>query len=260
MKIRSVSCVIPCYNSQSTILKCLESVLNQTYVPLEILLIDGGSSDETLFLANSVLKESFIQYTVITQDKNYFPGVAGARQQGVESAKGEYIAFLDADDEWLPEKTELQLSLMQKTGAKFTSTGVTYYYPTKEEHVPYIPDFAEFDYDNYFVYRGIVTSTVIMRKSLALKVIKYDNLEFAEDLNCWLSAFKLGEKCVVLHLPLAIYRVYGSSRSFKIIQHVLSVLRIYIDHNGILCGLVTFLKFLKNNFRRKIKMYTKGML
>lgn len=88
------SVVIPLYNKEHYIEKTLKSVLNQTLQDFEIIVVDDGSSDKSIDVAKSVVSDKI---RIISQDNQ---GVSVARNTGIENAKGEYIAFLDADDEW----------------------------------------------------------------------------------------------------------------------------------------------------------------
>lgn len=101
-----ISVIIPAYNAQSTIAKTIESVRQQTYSNLEIIVIDDGSSDRTAEIVNSIqdLRIKLFNYPN--------GGVANARNRGIVKAKGEYIAFLDADDFWTGDKLELQLQAL----------------------------------------------------------------------------------------------------------------------------------------------------
>ncbi|MFC1763136.1 glycosyltransferase family 2 protein [Planctomycetota bacterium] len=104
-----VSVIVPTYNRANIVCSAIESILAQTYQPLEIIVVDDGSTDET----ESVLR----QYNkAITYVKKNNGGVSSARNRGVAQAKGEIICFLDSDDLWLPEKTEIQVDLMMRAG------------------------------------------------------------------------------------------------------------------------------------------------
>lgn len=100
-----VSVVIPCYNAERWLAEAVDSVLSQTYEPLEIIAVDDGSSDATL----NILQGYGTRVHTITQ-KN--AGVSAARSAGIQQAKGEYVAFLDADDVWTPTKTERQMQFL----------------------------------------------------------------------------------------------------------------------------------------------------
>ena len=107
----SVSVIIPAYNSASTIIRALQSVAEQTLVPLEIIVIDDASSDATRDLIGTFASSSPIPVRVLTQTTN--SGPSAARNAGWDKATGEYIAFLDADDQWHPRKIELQYQVME---------------------------------------------------------------------------------------------------------------------------------------------------
>ena len=102
----SVSVVIPTYNRAHTITRALESVLGQTHRPTEIIVVDDGSSDNTLQILTK-----FKDVTVLSQ-KNQ--GVSAARNTGISHSSSTWIALLDSDDEWLPEKLQSQLALLTR--------------------------------------------------------------------------------------------------------------------------------------------------
>lgn len=97
-----VSVIIPCFNSELFIQDCVESVLKQTYENIEIILIDDGSTDESLSKI-----EQFSTKIMILKKENQ--GAASARNLGIRNSNGSYIAFLDSDDIWHPEKIERQV-------------------------------------------------------------------------------------------------------------------------------------------------------
>jgi glycosyltransferase involved in cell wall biosynthesis len=101
-----VSAVIPVYNNELFVAEAIESVLAQTYSPVECLVIDDGSTDRSSEIAASYGSS----VTVIRKENG---GVGRARNLGAERARGKYVAFLDADDVWLPEKLERQMALFE---------------------------------------------------------------------------------------------------------------------------------------------------
>lgn len=101
-----VSIIIPTFNRAATIGRAVESALSQTYHPTEIIVVDDGSTDQT--------PEALRQFgDAIRVVKQVNAGPSAARNRGVAHARGEIIAFLDSDDDWLPEKLERQLRLMR---------------------------------------------------------------------------------------------------------------------------------------------------
>lgn len=103
-----ISVVIPTYNREKTIERCIDSVINQTYPVFEIIVSDDGSKDNTL---NIIHKKYGNTVQVI---KHNHKGAQAARNAGIRIAGGEYIAFLDSDDEWLPNKLEIQIQELKK--------------------------------------------------------------------------------------------------------------------------------------------------
>jgi len=105
--VPTVSVVIPAYNKGSTIIPAVESVLHQTFSDLEIIVVDAGSTDDTW----NRVKGFGHRVRSIHQER---AGVSIARNRGVEESRGEFVAFLDGDDLWLPRKLELQLAAFKR--------------------------------------------------------------------------------------------------------------------------------------------------
>ena len=104
-----VSIIIPCYNVDQYITTCLKSAINQTYQNIEIICIDDGSTDKTkLKIQDFILKHPDNHITYIHQDNR---GASAARNNGIRNAKGDYLQFLDADDQILKEKIDNQINL-----------------------------------------------------------------------------------------------------------------------------------------------------
>lgn len=103
----TISVIIPIYNAEATILETIESIQQQTFFDWEIVAIDDGSTDGTLELLYSIKDE---RIKIFAYENS---GVAVARNRGIANARGEYIAFLDADDLWTPNKLKSQLAALQ---------------------------------------------------------------------------------------------------------------------------------------------------
>lgn len=115
MEKEKISVVIPTYNRERTLKRSIESVLKQTYLNIEIIIIDDCSTDNTEQIVKSFNNEK-IRY--IRLDKN--SGACVARNKGIEIATGDYIAFQDSDDEWLEDKLEKQMKVLKETGTVVT--------------------------------------------------------------------------------------------------------------------------------------------
>ena len=108
--VSNVSVIIPAYNAAPHVRRALRSVLEQTVRPNEIIVVDDGSTDST---ADEVAR--FGEPVRLVRQKN--AGVSTARNRGIEESSGQWIAFLDADDEWLPRKNERQIAVLKAEGA-----------------------------------------------------------------------------------------------------------------------------------------------
>ena len=106
-----ISVVIPAYNREKTIRTAIQSVLNQTVLPQKIIIIDDCSTDRTVEIVREFCAENQ-NLCLLEQKKNF--GAQAARNRGIQEAKTEWIAFLDSDDEWLPNKLELQKRAIEK--------------------------------------------------------------------------------------------------------------------------------------------------
>ena len=120
-----ISVVIPTYNRKHTLPRALDSVLAQSYQPFEIIVIDDGSTDGTFNLIKS-------KYPSINLLESHKPskslkgsspkGVSVARNVGIKQSKGDWIALLDSDDEWIPDKLIKQVQLLKKMKGRYSAT------------------------------------------------------------------------------------------------------------------------------------------
>jgi glycosyltransferase involved in cell wall biosynthesis len=108
----NISVVIPMYNSEKTIVATLDSVFNQKYLPKEIIVVNDGSNDNSLEIVSDYISKN-IKISVILIDKEN-GGVSSARNEGMKIAKGDWIALLDSDDVWLPNKLQRQKEVLEQ--------------------------------------------------------------------------------------------------------------------------------------------------
>lgn len=129
----NISVVIPIYNSERYLSKCLESIISQSYKNFELVLVDDGSTDNSLSICNE-WKNKFSKIKVIAKDNG---GVSSARNAGIEAAGGEWITFIDSDD-WIDADylTSLTNSLKEHlTSIDWVTSGITYHYQNKERKI-----------------------------------------------------------------------------------------------------------------------------
>lgn len=175
----SISVVIPAFNAAKDIARAIESCLKQTLPPIEILVVDDGSSDDT-----AAVVSAFAEPVRLLRKEN--GGPASARNLGIGVARGDWIALLDADDEWHPEKLERQLALD-------TSERIGIIHGLANVSKPNIPDQVTFD--ALWDANLIVNSSVVIRKSThqALGGFNEDRrLISVEDYNLWLRIAHAG--------------------------------------------------------------------
>jgi glycosyltransferase involved in cell wall biosynthesis len=119
---RKVSVVIPVFNRSVTILRTIESVLSQTYPNVEAIVVDDGSTDSTRALVEGL---SHPKIRLIAHQRNQ--GAAASRNTGMRAAEGEYLAFLDSDDEWLPDKLSVQIALLESLSPEWGMSCSAFY-------------------------------------------------------------------------------------------------------------------------------------
>jgi len=185
----SVSVIIPAFQSAVTIQRCLASVAAQTVKPLEAIVIDDGSRDGSFEIAESLRGEmKGIDLIVIRQTNK---GAGAARNAGCRIAKGEWLAFLDADDAWLPEK--LERSLAHADGASLIAHDFIEVKGSAETYRDCTRHFkAAADPFAALMLRGFIpTSTVLAKRQDVLDVGGFEeSLPAAQDYDLWLKLLK----------------------------------------------------------------------
>ncbi|MEM5510167.1 glycosyltransferase family 2 protein [Pseudoalteromonas sp. AS71] len=125
-----ISVVIPCYNGEKFIRSAINSINNQTLQPFEIVVVNDGSKDDSLTVLNECEKVSKVPLKIIDQENG---GVSSARNVGIAAAEGNWIAFLDVDDLWYPNKLSLQASIISKCSEKVGLICTDYHIDSKED-------------------------------------------------------------------------------------------------------------------------------
>lgn len=187
-----ISVIIPIFNSEKTIEKALQSILQQTYpADWEIICVNDGSTDHTLMiLENFQKKYNAIDVKIISQNNR---GVASARNAGLRMATGEMIAFLDADDVWMKDKTMLQMKALDENELDFIAC-------KKNEKPMLFPynfiknGIAKVTFRKLLFRNEIQPSTVILKSSFLLNVGYFtEGQRYAEDVYYWMKISKLGK-------------------------------------------------------------------
>lgn len=204
-----ISIIMPAYNSEKTLEFAVRSVLAQTYTDFELIIINDCSKDKTPEIIQKMMSEdSRIQ--TLNNAKN--SGVSITRHRGVEVAKGEWLAFLDSDDAWMPDKLEKQVALQKKTGANLLFTGSSFINAQgeKKDAILRVPE--QIGYRKLLKQNLISNSSVMIRKALYQKHESMGN-NMHEDFTCWLEVLRSGETAYGIDEPLLIYRLSPTSKS-----------------------------------------------
>ncbi|WP_338358646.1 glycosyltransferase family 2 protein [Yeosuana marina] len=205
-----VSIITPMFNSETYLSETVNSVLNQTYTNWELLLIDDGSTDKTLEIAQ-ILTSEYSNIILFKNEKNL--GAALSRNKGILEAKGNYIAFLDADDMWKPEKLEKQISFMtnERCNVCFSS-----YELINENGQPLhktVKALPVLTYQKLLKSNYIGNLTGIYNAEVLGKITTL-NFRKRQDWLLWMEAIKKsGKPAKSLSEPLAYYRVRENSMS-----------------------------------------------
>lgn len=193
-----ISVVIPAYNARKTIGDALESVRAQTYPAVETILVDDGSSDQT----GEWVKAQFPWVRVFHVDNG---GPSRARNYGIQQARGEWVAFLDSDDEWQANKLSAQIQVSQQD----PSIGLVATDWLRQNRLPDVPSklpVSKISYRDMLILNRFQTSTVMMKRSLLERLNGFDpSVDGAEDWDLWL---RVSAECQIRKIdwPLVRYR------------------------------------------------------
>ncbi len=178
-----VSVVIPCYNSEKTIKRALLSVAQQSYKDYDVVIVDDGSVDDTKIVVEDFFNGLDMLYQYIYQEN---AGPSAARNRGVKNSSGEYIAFLDSDDEWHPRKLEIQLAIMREKKLNFL--GSRYQYDAFDDSKK-IVKLQSYTFNSLLIKNKYSTPGIMMKKVFFQNLGGFDeSLHYAEDYDLWLQA------------------------------------------------------------------------
>ena len=204
-----ISIIMAAYNAEKTIEQAINSVLSQTYPDFELLVVNDCSTDKTAMLAEAIVKKDD-RVRLISNEKN--SGVSYTRKHGLEEASGEWVAILDSDDAWAPEKLEKQINLQKKTNADLLFTGSAFMDADGKPIDWYLAAPAEVTYRQLLKQNVLSNSSALVRKELYAKYYAVGD-GMHEDFALWLNILKDGRKAYGVDEPLLIYRIAKSSKS-----------------------------------------------
>lgn len=207
----TVSVIMPVYNCAAYVEEAVQSVLKQTLESLELLVIDDGSGDDTFTIVERLAADDA---RVIALKNPQNMGVARTRNRGLDMARGEYIAFLDGDDRWHPEKLEEQIARMQAENAALSYTSYAIVdaagNPSKAAYT--VP--ARVDFNSLLKENVIGCSTVMLTRAVAAEH-RFATDFYHEDYCLWLDILREGHVAAGCTAVLTDWRLIQNSRSFN---------------------------------------------
>ncbi len=218
MTDKLVSIITPTYNCGKFIGRTIESVLAQTYKDWEMIIVDDRSTDDTKSIVEKyAVRDDRIKYCLLEQNS----GAAVARTTAMKMAAGAYMAFLDSDDIWLPEKLEKQLDFMEKTGYAFTCTAYEQIDEDDKLMGKTIKTVVKTDYNRLLLDCPVGNSTVMYNVE---KMGKFEvpNIRKRNDDALWLAMLKKEKYIWGMPDVLMRYRVREnsiSSNKFQLIKY-----------------------------------------
>ncbi len=204
-----ISIIMAVYNAEKTIEYAIDSVLNQTYPNFELLVINDCSTDGTAELVSSIMAKD-CRVRLISNEKN--SGVSCTRKNGLNEAKGAWIAILDSDDAWAPEKLEKQIALQKKMNAELLFTGSAFMDSDGHAIDWYLHAPERVTYRQLLKQNVLSNSSALVRKELYAKYYAIGD-KMHEDFAIWLGILKEGREAYGVDEPLLIYRIAKSSKS-----------------------------------------------
>jgi len=205
-----ITAIIPSYNRYTLLKRAIESILAQTQSVDEIIVVDDGSTDQTQQIQTDFPNISYFY------QKNR--GVSSARNLGIHHAKNEWIAFLDSDDEWLPQKIKKQSMLHQtKDKVLMSYTAENWIRDAKQVKIPKkYRKIGEDAFVENLSYCNIAPSSVIISKDLLLEMECFDeSLEVCEDYALWLKITSIHEIALVNEKLINKYAGHDEQLGFR---------------------------------------------
>jgi teichuronic acid biosynthesis glycosyltransferase TuaG len=243
-----VSIITPSYNSSRFIEECIDSVLSQTHDNWELLIVDDCSSDNSCEL---IEKYNDKRIALIELEKNV--GAAEARNIAIRKAKGKYIAFLDADDLWMPTKLEKQIGFMLEKNIAFSFTSYESISEDGQQRYSIIKAYKKMTYYSYLKNTIIGCLTVIIDREKTGD-FQMPNIRSSHDMALWLLLMKRGFDAFGLEENLGSYRVVSTSNTSNKLKAAFDVWEVYrkVERLGIFYSIWCFINYVFNAIKKRI--------
>lgn len=244
----TVSVIIPVYNAERYISDTIESVLNQTYKDIEIVLVDDCSNDNSKTIIEAYAKKND---GIIYHLQKENGGAAVARNTALSIASGRYIAFLDSDDLWLPEKIKKQMDLIKENSAAICFTAIE----MMDENGKMIKD--KRNVKNKINYNFLLKNTMIATSSVLIDREVVGNFQMplirsGQDYATWLQLMRGGLEAYGINEVLVKYRVGRNSLSSNKLKSIKQVWCIQTrqEQINIISSLINVVYFCTNGIKK----------
>ena len=243
---------MPAYNADRFISNSINSVINQTYQNWELLIVDDNSSDNTYSIAKEISrKDKRIKIYQFNSNK----GASLARELAYTKSKGDYVAFLDSDDQWKETKLEMQVDFMLRNKILFSFTGYEVYNESNK-HTSTITPPLKISFEDLLKTNVIGCLTVMVNKK-NLKISKFPNTRTRNDYLLWLTI--LNENKIFaysIRRPLSKYIVHKhslTSNKLRLIFDTFQAYDYYFDKSNKLKILFYALRYFIYTLKRKLR-------
>lgn len=218
-----VSVIMPCYNMERFIADTINSVIHQTFADWELLIVDDASTDGTVAIVQSLAEQDDrINFSANSEHA----GIAPTRNSCIKKAKGRFLAFLDADDIWHPEKLERQLHFMLDRHIGFSYSSYDLIDESGKPMEKTIKTAGDLDYKAYLRNTIIGCSTVMVDIDV-IGPVEVPDFRTSEDTATWLDILKKGFKAYAIEEPLTFYRIRSHSASSNKLKASADLWKVY---------------------------------
>lgn len=239
-----VSVIMPLFNSESTVEDSINSVLSQTFKEFELIVVDDKSTDNGPLIVKDISRID-PRVKLISLEINSGAGIA--RNRAIDAATGRYIAFLDADDLWLPKKLELQLDFMRLNKYAFTCTSYQVQDHSSSNLLGVRRPPHKIQYDD-LLYENVIGCLTVIFDTKILGYRKMPEIRKRQDFALWLNILKVAN-CYSIDTVLATYRIMPQSISRSKLEMLIFNYLMFRKCEGMGC-LKAFYYVSRNVFRK----------
>lgn len=251
-----VSVIMPAYNAERTIRDSIESILHQSFRDFELIVIDDGSRDGTKEIVEKLAAgDSRIRF--LQNEKN--SGVSYTRNRAVSLAEGEWIAFLDSDDQWLPEKLEKQLALAEQHPDMVLCYTASSFISDDGKPYGYVMEAAERMSYKMLLKKNLISCSSVMIRSSVMKGVKMPSDKMHEDYFVWLTVVREFGVAYGINEPLLVYRLSANSKSSSRIKSAKMLYNSYraVGYFPVTAGWFT-LRYTLHSVSKRRNIYASG--